>query len=751
MTTILEYTMYLSVTAVFLLIFKQMFRKKLSAKWQVWVWGILLVRLFVPFLPQSELSVFNAVPAWEQVSEPEKTTPVMAWETAPEPIPDGEVPMLSVSYTAPKEEKISPKVLAKGIYWGGMAALLLYFLTVYGIFCVRVKQAKRIREEKILQLSERCKERLGIRRRVELISFGECPMLTGILRPKIILPEGYSSEETEDIFLHELSHLKHGDLLFIWLSVLILSTQWFNPVLWYSFFVFRRDIEMFCDERVLQYTGNKQAYAKLLLRTAVGKNRFVAGTTALGIGKKELKQRIRYLAQFQKPKKIWGVVMLLAAAVVSVLCLTNSKQDDSMSGERYAQYLGQMPGAIMAELDYADAERVVFHYIDGLFVYDLKAGQIVQSFDLQKLNCAPHQQGSHGLEVRASADGGSALLINYGVAEEIKDFDNYMLDFDSGKARTTRTTELENGFSALQETYTTVPDAVGWFSNTCASDGNRIYYLTVEDASELRNLKLMICDMDGTPLEQRFLFRPEVTAYRGEGFRLMLPTDAVEVGSWYRNMPIRSNVILLDERIWMKPDELDGKAKTVSEGATVTRIYGYGVPVRRMEQNGVISYFIRYPDAGGDMLVLSFAEGAFSDADVAMMLKSLTFEVSELYEQTKAYLQKVFHRAYSPMYEILDLQISGWVQEGDTATFDYTRVDKNYDRDPDTVEYIIKARESGNQEYYETLKREYSEPKEGNFHMKVVSQNGELTIYKGEYLIPDGEQWRQLIFFEEPS
>ena len=77
MTGLLESTVYLSVTALAVLLFKWIFKNKLSAKWHVLIWALLALRLVLPSLPESSLSIFNAfdIPDSEaQVQEGVKQT-----------------------------------------------------------------------------------------------------------------------------------------------------------------------------------------------------------------------------------------------------------------------------------------------------------------------------------------------------------------------------------------------------------------------------------------------------------------------------------------------------------------------------------------------------------------------------------------------------------------------------------------------------------------------------------------------------
>lgn len=64
-------------------------------------------------------------------------------------------------------------------------------------------------------------------------------------------------------------------------------------------------------------------------------------------------------------------------------------------------------------LDYADDDIVIFHGYFGLFVYDLKAREIVFSMDLKKSVGTTNIEGSEGAAVRVSADGSVIQLYHY--------------------------------------------------------------------------------------------------------------------------------------------------------------------------------------------------------------------------------------------------------------------------------------------------------------------------------------------------
>ncbi len=730
MSFIIKMTVYLAITALVLLIFKKAFKSKLSAKLQLLVWMLLFVRFLIPELPQSDLSLFNAVPAeytyQQNIIEPINTQTAVEGER---------------TETAQGDIKNNKGHITESLWALGAAGLFSYFVIVYLINLKKLRKARLINDEDTVELLLECKELLGIKRNIKIIS-GTTPMLLGELRPKIIMPKGYNREEEKSIILHELCHLKNHDIFMIWIAVLVLCFNWFNPIIWYSFFVFKKDIEVYCDERVLKYRDNKKEYAELLLKTALKKNKFILGTTSLQNGEKEVERRIKHMAYFKKPKIIWSVIIAAAAVIITVLCLTNQSEECSMSREKYDEYINRDIGAIMAEIDYADEERVVFHYLDGMFVYDMEKEKLEHSLDISKLNHAGHHQGSNGIQVSVSENGKRALIANYGPEDEIKDFNNYIINLSNGKALQTKKEELENPFKRSMMPYNS-GEIKGWTSIHQVDYEDKIYYLVIADGHKVYDIKIVVQDKEGNVLESFFPFSGERYFYDKKGFSFVSPTNDIIEAKSYEYANVSDNELLLVERIWFKPDELEGKENTLSEGAELTQVYGYTTPVVLMKKDydgkNISSYFIRYPDEGGTMIVMSFKTGRFSEEEIKLMLSSLDFKISPLYEKTKSYLENEFYRVYSPYYDIVDLQISNWHQEGNEATFFYKMVHKTYNRDPDTVGYIQEAKVRGEEEY-KRLYEDYLDFKEANYEFKVVLESDTLELFSN--VSPKGIEWK---------
>lgn len=121
-----------------------------------------------------------------------------------------------------------------------VAGIIWLALTIRGIIeCVlrEIKWYRRCRmsvpvdDKAVLKEFRRIKDKLKIRRNIGLYynPWIKSPMITGIIRPNILIPvEKYSVEQLTVIFYHEFSHYKNCDLLFKFCSVYVGAVQHLN-------------------------------------------------------------------------------------------------------------------------------------------------------------------------------------------------------------------------------------------------------------------------------------------------------------------------------------------------------------------------------------------------------------------------------------------------------------------------------------------------------------------------------------------
>lgn len=189
-------------------------------------------------------------------------------------------------------EFLPPDPVAPSQTWGDMIPIVLLGLWVIGIgtACLwliwqQLAHRRRIQETTgtaspvIQRMADTLTENVGLTRKPELrVASQETafagPMVMGLIRPAIILPESFERELTPDqqrlALLHELMHIKRGDL---WAASAMMGFRvlnWPNPLIHSAWPRFRADQEAACDASVLRITGDQTRadYAETLLKAA---------------------------------------------------------------------------------------------------------------------------------------------------------------------------------------------------------------------------------------------------------------------------------------------------------------------------------------------------------------------------------------------------------------------------------------------------------------------------------------------------
>ena len=239
--------------------------------------------------------------------------PVETGETPSEPVGSGTTAHNYVVTAADglSEPKRAGEVWLPVLSWawlGGAAALLLW--SVFNYLRLRFRLREAVKLDKGIYQAE------GL----------TTPFVLGVLRPRICLPWDMAAEDRAWVLRHEQAHLKRLDPLWKLLGWLALCLHWFNPLCWLAFFLAVRDMEGACDEAVIRSLDGEEraAYSGLLLRLSAGKPLFAA--TPLGFGEGNVKQRIKSVLRWRKPKA-WMAVLagVLIAAVVLLFALGPGK------------------------------------------------------------------------------------------------------------------------------------------------------------------------------------------------------------------------------------------------------------------------------------------------------------------------------------------------------------------------------------------------------------------------------------------
>ncbi|WP_066392310.1 BlaR1 family beta-lactam sensor/signal transducer [Neobacillus mesonae] len=209
----------------------------------------------------------------------------------------------------------------------------------YQIYQIK-KSASAVENQELNKLLEACKEMVGVKRNIRLreSSLISSPITFGILQPLIILPsktrEAFSLNELKYVFLHELHHHKSKDLFVNYVMWMVHIIYWFNPCVWYALKRIRMDRELACDASVLNLLDESGyiEYGHTIIRFAEKKYNRTLEQFTPGIGgtKKQIKQRILYIAGYSRDSLLlkWkskvicavlGIVVLFLAPITTVI------------------------------------------------------------------------------------------------------------------------------------------------------------------------------------------------------------------------------------------------------------------------------------------------------------------------------------------------------------------------------------------------------------------------------------------------
>ena len=291
---------------------------KKAPKWvNVALWGIVALRLLMPFSIESPLSL---VPSVETVSdqllqaEPEYSHGEAQLDIITNPNYGSFVTMdLDDSMDTFQWSMVKMSL----VWYAGIAAMSIYTLISFIILRRKLRTAVILRDNLF---------------QCETVS---SPFVLGIMKPKIYLPYGMDDQNLSHVIAHEQAHIRRKDHWWKPLGFLLLTIHWFNPLMWVAYILLCKDIEMACDEKVIAELGNEQRadYTQALVACAV--NRRMIAACPLAFGEVGVKDRVKSIMNYRKPT-FWIIVTALVVCIVVAVCFLtdpNPSREFSMSGD----------------------------------------------------------------------------------------------------------------------------------------------------------------------------------------------------------------------------------------------------------------------------------------------------------------------------------------------------------------------------------------------------------------------------------
>ncbi|MDD5327626.1 MAG: M56 family metallopeptidase [Phycisphaerae bacterium] len=338
-----------AVLIVVLFLADLLLRKKVRAVFRYWLWVLVLIKLVLPTTLSSPVS-FGSWFGDELASIKVSDTSVAA---QPMNFPRTIETKMSVMTVAPPTAlkpaitnpsgtgvavvsslAVSPSPLTwQGVVflaWGAVASAMGLLLLQRSIFVIGLVAQAQNPTQLMNDTFSFCCGQMGIKSKVDLkVSANTAsPAVCGLLRPVVLVPQNLAptlgSSRLRPVLLHELAHIRRGDLWINLAQTILQIIYFYNPLLWLANTVIRRLREQAVDEAVQVAMGaSAHQYPQTLVEVAkIAFNRPVLSLRLIGVveSKSALKSRIKRMLDRPVPKTaklgILGLVTLLLFAAI---------------------------------------------------------------------------------------------------------------------------------------------------------------------------------------------------------------------------------------------------------------------------------------------------------------------------------------------------------------------------------------------------------------------------------------------------
>ena len=330
------------------------------------LWSVVLLRLLCPISIEAPISL---VPHMESVSADYtlQDQPISFFDAgmaAYEAVGDALNGGLGVQHIHTNEigESGLPKTVTAS--WGEVWILFGQYVWLIGIAGLLLYSAATY-----LKLRKRLIGAAHLGENIYLADHIDSPFVLGVLRPKIYLPSALGEAERGYIIAHEQQHIQRLDHIVKLIAYVALALHWFNPLVWVSYYLFCKDMEMSCDESVIRKLGGdiRADYSASLLNLATGRR--ILAVTPLAFGEGDPKSRIKNLAKWKKPLP-WVIAVSVLICLTAAGCLMTDRPapagitvEEKSSGENESELRLKVsvrktdlskPGKILADKIAAD-------------------------------------------------------------------------------------------------------------------------------------------------------------------------------------------------------------------------------------------------------------------------------------------------------------------------------------------------------------------------------------------------------------
>ena len=349
---LVQVTVYSAAITAGILLFRFIFKNRISPKLQYLMWWLLILRLLMPVTPDIGLHLgLQDIPLKQAVqAAPSNALPSNAAPSDAAPILD--VAPASVSSTQPSYESVAPAVQpdtdvapsqhvnpAKSTDWYSIV-FVVWLLGAIGflgwLIFVKLRYYESLQHlmaggpREAYELYDKCCKELCVKPLpLWIVNKSMSPGIAFFGEPVLLVPLSLCNDESRLRFalLHELTHKKRGDHYMTLLLKILRAVYWFDPVVHFAFSELRSDMESACDSDVLAYIGHEQkrGYLTVILDMFSYDTEPILGMSQIR-SKRMAKRRMKGAFMKSRTSPAFRAITLCIALAMSLCCFTTACQ-----------------------------------------------------------------------------------------------------------------------------------------------------------------------------------------------------------------------------------------------------------------------------------------------------------------------------------------------------------------------------------------------------------------------------------------
>lgn len=339
---LVQVALYSAAITAGILLFRFIFKNRISSKLQYLMWWLLILRLLMPVTPDIGLHFNLQDMLLKQAHQAELPTPAPVLDVAPASVPNTQPSYESVAPAVQPDTDVAPSQHvnpAKSTDWYSIV-FVVWLLGAIGflgwLIFVKLRYYESLQHlmaggpREVYELYDRCCKELCVKPLpLWIVNKSMSPGIAFFGEPVLLVPLSLCNDESRLRFalLHELTHKKRGDHYMTLLLNILRAVYWFDPVVHFAFSELRADMESACDSDVLAYIGHEQkrGYLTVILDMFSYDTEPILGMSQIR-SKRMAKRRMKGAFMKNRTSPAFRAITLCIALIMSLCCFTTACQ-----------------------------------------------------------------------------------------------------------------------------------------------------------------------------------------------------------------------------------------------------------------------------------------------------------------------------------------------------------------------------------------------------------------------------------------